>query len=67
MDKRQKHKKKSLILKTLIEWMAKDQCIVLNWTVLLSYDETKLYKINVDWLRSIRIVDWMQEVFSIYL
>ena len=67
MDKRKKHKKKSLILKTLIEWMAKDQCIVLNWTVLLSYDETKLYKINVDWLRSIRIVDWMQEVFSIYL
>ncbi len=67
MDKRQKHKKKSLILKTLIEWMAKDQCIVLNWTVLLSYDETKLYKINVDWLRSIRIIDWMQEVFSIYL
>ncbi len=67
MDKRKKKLKKSLILKTLIEWMAKDQCIVLNWTVLLSYDETKLYKINVDWLRSIRIVDWMQEVFSIYL
>ncbi len=67
MDKRVKNDRKRKILKTLTHWMNKDHCILLNWTLLLSYDEAQLYKINIDWLRSIKVIDWMQEVFSIYL
>lgn len=61
---KEKTRKIKEIIKSLKAW----QSILFNEKFLFSYDEINIFvkRIMYDWVKSIKVIDWLEEVYSIY-
>jgi hypothetical protein len=61
-------KEKTRKIKEIIKWLKVWQSILFNEKFLFSYDEINTFarRIMYDWVKSIKVIDWLEEVYSIY-